>query len=58
LLERGTDMAHMKRTLSIEIGNMTILFWTEKIVRKGFRINGFVNHYTDFIIQTKVKMKL
>lgn len=37
-----------------EIGNMkNIAFWTRNIERKGFRINGFVNHYPDFIIQTK-----
>ncbi len=37
-----------------EIGNMTnIAFWTRNIERRGFRINGFVNHYPDFIIQTK-----
>jgi hypothetical protein len=37
-----------------EIGNMTnIAFWTRNIERKSFRINGFVNHYPDFIIQTK-----
>ncbi len=37
-----------------EIANMTnIAFWTRNIDRKGFKINGFVNHYPDFIIQTK-----
>jgi type III restriction enzyme len=37
-----------------EIGNMpNIAFWTRNIERKGFRINGFINHYPDFIIQTK-----
>jgi type III restriction enzyme len=37
-----------------EIGNMpNIAFWTRNIEKKGFRINGFVNHYPDFIIQTK-----
>jgi type III restriction enzyme len=37
-----------------EIGNMTnIAFWTRNIERRGFRINGFINHYPDFIIQTK-----
>ena len=37
-----------------EIGNMSnISFWTRNIERRGFRINGFVNHYPDFIIQTK-----
>ena len=37
-----------------EIANMkNIVFWTRNIERKGFRINGFINHYPDFIIQTK-----
>jgi type III restriction enzyme len=37
-----------------DIGNMSnIAFWTRNIERRGFRINGFVNHYPDFIIQTK-----
>ena len=37
-----------------EICNMTnIAFWTRNIERKGFRINGFVNHFPDFIILTK-----
>jgi type III restriction enzyme len=37
-----------------EIGNMqNIAFWTRNIERKGFRINGFINHYPDFIIHIK-----
>ncbi len=37
-----------------EVANMeNIFFWTRNIEKKGFRINGFVNHYPDFIIQTK-----
>jgi type III restriction enzyme len=37
-----------------EIANMpNIAFWTRNMERKGFRINGFVNHYPDFIIHTK-----
>lgn len=37
-----------------EIANMpNIAFWTRNIEKKGFRINGFINHYPDFIIQTK-----
>jgi type III restriction enzyme len=36
----------------VEIGNMkNIAFWTRNIERRGFRINGFINHYPDFIIQ-------
>lgn len=30
-----------------------ILFWTRNMERRGFCINGFINHYPDFIIQTK-----
>jgi type III restriction enzyme len=37
-----------------EIANLpNIAFWTRNPERKGFRINGFINHYPDFIIQTK-----
>lgn len=30
-----------------------ILFWTRNIEMKGFKLNGFINHYPDFIVQTK-----
>ena len=30
-----------------------IAFWTRNIERKGFRINGFINHYPDFIIRAR-----
>lgn len=38
-----------------EIANLpNIAFWTRNLERgRGFRINGFLNHYPDFIIQTK-----
>ena len=37
-----------------EIANMgNVAFWTRNIEKRGFRINGFINHYPDFIIQTK-----
>lgn len=32
---------------------MPTLHWIGNIERKGFRINGFVNHYPDFIIQSQ-----
>lgn len=36
-----------------KIANMpNIEFWTRNIERKGFKINGFINHYPDFIIHT------
>ena len=30
-----------------------ILFWTRNIEMKGFKLNGFINHYPDFIVQTR-----
>ena len=51
--KEGSTNGFEERVIN-EIGNMTnIAFWTRNIERKGFRINGFVNHYPDFIIQTK-----
>jgi len=54
LYEKEGSMNGFEERVINEIGNMTnIAFWTKNIERKGFRINGFVNHYPDFIIQTK-----
>jgi type III restriction enzyme len=54
LYEKEGSMNSFEERVINEIGNMTnIAFWTRNIERKGFRINGFVNHYPDFIIQTK-----
>jgi type III restriction enzyme len=54
LYEKEGSMNGFEERVINEIGNMTnIVFWTRNIERKGFRINGFVNHYPDFIIQTK-----
>lgn len=37
-----------------EIANLdNILFWHKIIERNGFCINGFINHYPDFLIRTK-----
>ncbi|MCK9413819.1 MAG: DEAD/DEAH box helicase family protein [Prolixibacteraceae bacterium] len=54
LYEREGSMNGYEERVINEIGNMrNIAFWTRNIERKGFRINGFINHYPDFIIQTK-----
>lgn len=54
LYEKEGSMNGFEEKVINEIGNMNnIAFWTRNIERKGFRINGFVNHYPDFIIQTK-----
>jgi type III restriction enzyme len=42
-----------------EIANLdNILFWHRIVERKGFRINGFINHYPDFLVVTKRGKKL
>jgi len=54
LYEKEGKMNDFEARVINEIANMqNISFWTRNIERKGFRINGFVNHYPDFIIQTK-----
>ncbi len=54
LYEKEGSMNGFEERVINEIGNMSnISFWTRNIERKGFRINGFINHYPDFIIQTK-----
>ena len=54
LYEREGSMNGYEERVINEIGNMgNIAFWTRNIERKGFRLNGFINHYPDFIIHTK-----
>jgi type III restriction enzyme len=54
LYEKEGSMNGFEERVINEIGNMVnISFWTRNIERRGFRINGFINHYPDFIIQSK-----
>lgn len=54
LYEKEGSMNGFEERVINEIGNMkSVAFWTRNIERKGFRINGFINHYPDFIIHTK-----
>ncbi|MFL0161962.1 DEAD/DEAH box helicase [Aquirufa salirivi] len=54
LYEKEGSLNSFEEHVINEVGNMTnIAFWTRNIERKGFRINGFINHYPDFIIHTK-----
>jgi len=54
LYEKEGSMNGFEERVINDIGNMSnIAFWTRNIERRGFRINGFVNHYPDFIIHTK-----
>lgn len=54
LYEKEGSMNGFEERIINEIANLSnIAFWTRNIERKGFKINGFLNHYPDFIIQTK-----
>ncbi len=51
--KEGSINGYEERVIN-DIANLnSIAFWTRNIERKGFCINGFLNHYPDFIIQTK-----
>lgn len=53
-VEEG-DMNDFERKVINEVSNIdTVLFWHRNLERgKGFFINGFINHYPDFIIRMK-----
>jgi type III restriction enzyme len=54
LYEKEADMNGFEEKVINEIANLSnVCFWTRNISKKQFRINGFVNHYPDFIIHTK-----
>ncbi|MDD4554324.1 MAG: DEAD/DEAH box helicase family protein [Bacteroidales bacterium] len=54
LYEKEGSMNSFEERVINDVANLnTIAFWTRNTERKGFCINGFINHYPDFIIQTK-----
>ncbi len=54
LYEKEGAMNPYEERIINEIANLeNIAFWTRNNDKRGFRINGFINHYPDFIIQTK-----
>ncbi len=42
-----------RRVLDTIIASGCVEFWHRIIERKGFRINGFINHYPDFYVRTR-----
>jgi type III restriction enzyme len=50
-----TSMGDFERRLINDIANLdSVHWWHRNLSRgKGFRINGFLNHYPDFIVKTK-----
>jgi len=54
LYENESDINDFEHRVINEIANLTnIAFWHRNIERSGFCLNGFINHYPDFIVQTK-----
>lgn len=54
LYEKEGKVNEFEERVINDIANLeNIAFWTRNIEKKGFKINGFINHYPDFIIQTK-----
>lgn len=55
LYEKEGDMDGFEREVINDVANLeSVEFWTRNLERgKGFCINGFINHYPDFIIKTK-----
>lgn len=54
LYEKEAVINKFEREVINEVANLkNIAFWTRNIDRQGFCINGFINHYPDFIIITK-----
>ena len=42
-----------RRVLDIIVGFDNIEFWHRVIEKRDFRLNGFINHYPDFLVKTK-----
>lgn len=48
------DMNQFERhVLDVVVSLNNVRWWHRNIDRKGFRLNGFINHYPDFIVMTK-----
>lgn len=48
------DMNNFERqVLDVIASQENVLWWHRDIERKGFRLNGYINHYPDFIVRTK-----
>ncbi|MCP9495472.1 MAG: DEAD/DEAH box helicase family protein [Pyrinomonadaceae bacterium MAG19_C2-C3] len=54
LFTAENGMNNFERRVINEIANLeSIAFWHKIIERQGFHLNGFINHYPDFLVQTK-----
>ena len=53
--ERNDMNEFERRLLDVLVGSERILWWHRIIDRKGFCLNGYINHYPDFMVKTKSK---
>lgn len=54
LYEAEESMNDLERTLVLELTALpNVRWWHRNISRQGFCINGYINHYTDIILQTE-----
>jgi type III restriction enzyme len=54
LYDKEEKLNGFETDMASRIGSMdNVLFWHKNPVHKGFLINGFLNHYPDFIVVTK-----
>jgi type III restriction enzyme len=55
LYEQEEEMNPFEKQVINEIANLdSVVFWHRNLEKgKGFNLNGFINHYPDFIIKTK-----
>ncbi len=54
LYEREEAFNDFEATVINDVANLpNVEWWTRNVEKKGFCINGFINHYPDFIIKTK-----
>lgn len=52
--EEKDDMNNFERqVIDVVVGTDNIRWWHRIIDRKGFRLNGYFNHYPDFMVMTK-----
>lgn len=54
LYESECDMNDFEHQVITEIASLENILWWHRIIdRKGFCLNGFINHYADFMVMTK-----
>lgn len=54
LYEKEGSINGFEEQVINEVANMSnVAFWTRNLENRGFKLNGFINHFPDFIIHTK-----